>query len=119
MPLHVQLSRYRKDRLGSKIHLNPHTAITLLPRTTVLVVEGQSGAHAPGPCAGPPSASTCYPTLNTNEQCFSQGFARLQEVDSLSGTITGESGSGLGPTLTATGARCATRSRPSAAAAPD
>ncbi|HLV86517.1 MAG TPA: di-heme oxidoredictase family protein [Candidatus Sulfotelmatobacter sp.] len=53
----------------------------------------------PGPRSGPPGAGSFYPLLNANEQAFfSQAQQRFQEIDSVLGTITGESGSGLGPT---------------------
>jgi CxxC motif-containing protein (DUF1111 family) len=54
----------------------------------------------PGPRTGPAAAGSFYPTLNSNEQgFFNQAQLRFQEVDSVSGGITGESGSGLGPTF--------------------
>jgi CxxC motif-containing protein (DUF1111 family) len=54
----------------------------------------------PGPRPGPAAAGSFYPTLNSNEQAFfSQAQLRFQEVDSVSGKIAGESGSGLGPTF--------------------
>jgi cytochrome c peroxidase len=54
----------------------------------------------PGPRSGPANVGSYYPTLNSNEQnFFNQTLARFQEVDSVSGTIAAESGSGLGPTF--------------------
>ena len=54
----------------------------------------------PGPRSGPPAAGSFYPTLNSNEQAFfNQAQQRFQEVDSVSGTIAGETGGGLGPTF--------------------
>ena len=54
----------------------------------------------PGPRPGAPAAGSFYPTLNSNEQTFfSQAQLRFLEVDSVSGAVTGESGSGLGPTF--------------------
>ncbi len=54
----------------------------------------------PGPRSGPPDAGSYYPTLNSNEQAlFNQAQQRFQEVDSVSGSIAGETGSGLGPTF--------------------
>jgi CxxC motif-containing protein (DUF1111 family) len=54
----------------------------------------------PGPRPGPAAAGSFYPTLNTNEEAFfNQAQLRFQEVDSVSGGITGESGVGLGPTF--------------------
>ncbi|MGC2173254.1 MAG: di-heme oxidoredictase family protein [Candidatus Sulfotelmatobacter sp.] len=53
----------------------------------------------PGPRSGAAAAGSFYPTLNSNEQAFfNQAQLRFQEVDSVSGGIAGESGSGLGPT---------------------
>jgi len=52
----------------------------------------------PGPRTGPAAAGGFYPTLNSNEQAvFNQALSRFQEVDSVSGSIAGEAGSGLGP----------------------
>ncbi len=54
----------------------------------------------PGPRPGPAAAGSFYPTLNANEQAFfTQAQLRFQEVDSVSGGIAGETGSGLGPTF--------------------
>jgi len=54
----------------------------------------------PGPRGGPPDAGGKYPTLNANETAFfTQAQARFKEVDSVSGTIAGETGVGLGPTF--------------------
>lgn len=54
----------------------------------------------PGPRSGPAGAGGPYPTLNSNEQFFfGQALSRFMEVDSVSGKIPGEDGSGLGPTF--------------------
>jgi len=54
----------------------------------------------PGPRPGPAAAGSFFPTLNANEQnFFNQAQLRFQEIDSVSGNITGESGVGLGPTF--------------------
>jgi CxxC motif-containing protein (DUF1111 family) len=54
----------------------------------------------PGPRPGPAAAGDFYPTLNSNEQnFFHQAMSRFMEVDSVSGSIPGEAGSGLGPTF--------------------
>jgi CxxC motif-containing protein (DUF1111 family) len=56
----------------------------------------------PGPRGGPAAAGSPFPALNTNEQAFfNQALARFAEVDSVSGTIPGEAGVGLGPTFNA------------------
>ena len=54
----------------------------------------------PGPRSGAAGAGGYYPTLNAAEQLFfNQALARFKEVDSVSGGIAGEPGSGLGPTF--------------------
>ena len=54
----------------------------------------------PGPRGGPAAAGGYYPTLNATEQAaFSSAQMVFAEVDSVSGGISGESGSGLGPTF--------------------
>jgi CxxC motif-containing protein (DUF1111 family) len=54
----------------------------------------------PGPRNGPAAAGGYFPGLNANEQdLFSDSIQRFMEVDSVSGGIPGESGSGLGPTF--------------------
>jgi CxxC motif-containing protein (DUF1111 family) len=54
----------------------------------------------PGPRGGAAGAGAKFPTLNSNEtMLFNQAQQRFKEVDSVSGTISGESGSGLGPTF--------------------
>ena len=52
----------------------------------------------PGPRKGAAAAGGSFPGLNGNEQAlFNQALQVLQEIDSVSGTIAGEPGSGLGP----------------------
>jgi CxxC motif-containing protein (DUF1111 family) len=59
-----------------------------------------SSARDPGPRAGSPGAGDFFPTLNAVEQAsFAQARDRFQEVDSVSGTLPGEPGAGLGPTF--------------------
>lgn len=54
----------------------------------------------PGPRTGPAAAGSFYPTLNSNEQTlFNQALARFAEVDSVTGSLSGEAGKGLGPTF--------------------
>ena len=54
----------------------------------------------PGPRGGPPAAGSYYPGLTAYDQAyFAQALSRFQEVDSVSGTIPGQPGSGLGPTF--------------------
>src|SRR3984957_2357634 len=54
----------------------------------------------PGPRTGPPAAGSFFAGLSPNEQAFfNQAQLRFQEIDSVSGSISGEPGSGLGPTF--------------------
>ncbi|HKV39873.1 MAG TPA: di-heme oxidoredictase family protein [Blastocatellia bacterium] len=64
------------------------------------VLNAQSGAHDPGPRSGPANAGGPFPALNANEQAFfAAAKARFAEIDSVSGTVPGEDGVGLGPTF--------------------
>ncbi len=62
----------------------------------------------PGPRPGPAAAGSFFSTLNANEQAFfGQAKSSFEEVDSVSGTIAGEEGKGLGPTFNGNScARC-------------
>jgi len=54
----------------------------------------------PGPRKGPAGAGGYYATLDPNEQAiFALAATRFQEVDSVTGSIAGETGNGLGPTF--------------------
>ncbi|HTU34775.1 MAG TPA: di-heme oxidoredictase family protein [Candidatus Acidoferrum sp.] len=64
------------------------------------ILQAQSAAQDPGPRGGPAGAGGYYSTLDANEQFyFSQAQARFQEVDSVSGKLGGEPGTGLEPTF--------------------
>jgi len=68
---------------------------------TLLALLGTIHAQKdPGPRNGPAGAGGPYPTLNAEELAFfNQTLTRFKEVDSVSGTIGDETGSGLGPTF--------------------
>jgi len=54
----------------------------------------------PGPRSGAAAAGSYFTTLNPAEQAlFNQAQQRFQEIDSVSGRMAGEAGSGLGPTF--------------------
>ena len=56
----------------------------------------------PGPRGGAAGAGGYYPALNPTEQAFfAAAQGRFQEIDSVSGAVPGERGSGLGPTFNA------------------
>src|SRR5580692_3609837 len=89
---------------------NLDVAVVCLALAAIAVapVHAQSD---PGPRPGPAAAGSFYSTLNANEQAFfNQAQLRFQEIDSVSGGIAGETGSGLGPTSTGTAVRSATLS---------
>ncbi len=72
----------------------------LLVGSTTLIAQQNAtfGAHDPGPRPGTAGAGGFYPTLNATEQAFfSSGQGTFQETDSVSGTVPGEPGVGLGP----------------------
>ncbi len=78
-------------------HLTVPVVYLALASIAISPVHAQTD---PGPRPGPAAAGSFYPTLNANEQAFfNQAQLRFQEVDSVSGGIAGESGSGLGPTF--------------------
>ena len=62
-----------------------------------------SGAHDPGPRAGSLGAGQPLSTLSSSQlEYFRDGLARFSETDSVSGTVAGENGKGLGPGYNAT-----------------
>jgi CxxC motif-containing protein (DUF1111 family) len=66
----------------------------------VTAISFSAAQNDPGPRSGPAGAGAPYPSLNSNEQsAFSNAKTNFTEVDSVSGTIAGETGSGLGPTF--------------------
>ncbi len=69
--------------------------------TALLLATGVLQAQTdPGPRGGASGAGSYYHSLNANERnFFTQAQLRFQEIDSVSGTIPGEAGSGLGPTF--------------------
>ncbi len=78
-------------------HLIVAVAGLALANINVSPLHAQSD---PGPRPGPAAAGSYYPSLGAKEQAFfSQAQGRFQEVDSVSGGIAGEAGSGLGPTF--------------------
>ena len=68
---------------------------------TVIVNAGTVEAqHDPGPRKGAAGAGDFLPNLSDNERAFfNAAIVDFMEVDSVSGSIPGEEGSGLGPTF--------------------
>jgi CxxC motif-containing protein (DUF1111 family) len=74
--------------------------LTILGLGLLAVTPAAQAQHDPGPRSGPAAAGGFFPGLNTNEQTlFSESMQRFMETDSVSGSIPGENGSGLGPTF--------------------
>jgi hypothetical protein len=74
--------------------------LTTLGLALLAVAPAVQAQHDPGPRSGPTAAGGSYSGLNINEQnLFTESMQRFMEVDSVSGSIPGESGSGLGPTF--------------------
>lgn len=84
------------------LNLSPrNTIIRITGFAVVLLGVGNLNAQTdPGPRGGPTGAGGYYPTLNDNEQSvFNRALGVFKEVDSVSGTVSGEPGSGLGPSF--------------------
>jgi CxxC motif-containing protein (DUF1111 family) len=70
-------------------------ALTLTVNTTTLMAQ-----HDPGPRGGAPGAGGPFPNITTDEESFfTHALSTFMEVDSVSGGVPGEDGSGLGPTF--------------------
>ena len=64
----------------------------------LLTTVSTRAQNDPGPRSGAAGAGGFYPSLNSNEQSlFTQALQRFMEVDSVTGSISGEGGRGLGP----------------------
>jgi CxxC motif-containing protein (DUF1111 family) len=67
---------------------------------TIVVTGTLQAQQDPGPRGGAAAAGGPFPGLNTDEQTFfSQTRNRFLEVDSVSGTLSGEADAGSGPTF--------------------
>ncbi len=83
--------------LSGKLHHKSARIVLALTMSCAAHVGAQTD---PGPRGGASGAGGFYPSLNSTEQ-FAFGTARtvFQEVDSVSGTMPGEAGKGLGPSF--------------------
>jgi hypothetical protein len=72
----------------------------LIALACITAISFSAAQKDPGPRRGPAAAGGPYSELNSNEQtAFSNAKGSFMEVDSVSGTIPGEPGTGLGPTF--------------------
>jgi CxxC motif-containing protein (DUF1111 family) len=82
----------------------PTSDQSLLDAPTAVDFNLRAGVRDPGPRAGASGAGSAYPGLTAAElETFADGQEDFEEIDSVSGAIEGEDGSGLGPTFNATG----------------
>jgi CxxC motif-containing protein (DUF1111 family) len=83
-------------------------AVVGLALTVVVSAGTLEAQHDPGPRAGAAGAGDVLPDLSDNEKAFfNAAIVDFMEVDSVSGSIPGEEGSGLGPTFNGNGcAQC-------------
>ena len=76
------------------------TLVVCLGLFTAVSTVRLHGQQDPGPRAGAAGAGSFYPGLGAGEQSvFTQSMQAFMEVDSVSGEITNEGGTGLGPTF--------------------
>jgi CxxC motif-containing protein (DUF1111 family) len=76
--------------------------LTRVPHITAFVLATAivNAQVDPGPRGGAPGAGSYYNTLSANEQnFFNQAQLRFEAIDSVAGTLPGETDSGLGPTF--------------------
>jgi cytochrome c5 len=79
----------------SRFHVLSVCLAAVLPGAAVVCAQVD-----PGPRPGTAGAGSFYPTLNGSEQAlFNSASLVFKEVDSVTGTLAGETGSGLGPTF--------------------
>ena len=83
-------------------------AVVGLALTVVVSAGTLEAQHDPGPRAGAAGAGEPFPGLSADEKAFfDAAIVDFMEVDSVSGAIPGEKGSGLGPTFNGNGcAQC-------------
>jgi CxxC motif-containing protein (DUF1111 family) len=79
-------------------------AVVGLALTVIVNTRTLEAQHDPGPRKGPAGAGEVLPKSSDNEKAFfGAAIADFMEVDSVSGSIPGEDGSGLGPTFNGNG----------------
>lgn len=86
--------------MNSKNKTHLLACVAQLTMVALMICGTAMAQRDPGPRSGPAAAGAAYPTLNPTEQAaFNSAQAVFAEVDSVSGTISGEAGKGLGPTF--------------------
>ncbi len=91
--------------------MNPRyfvSAVVCLGMLTTIITGKVQAQQDPGPRGGESAAGSFYRMLGPTEQSdFAEALKTFMEVDSVSGTIEGEDGAGLGPTFNGNGcAQC-------------
>jgi CxxC motif-containing protein (DUF1111 family) len=80
--------------------INQKLVVAVVGCSLFVAVPVARTQHDPGPRSGAAGAGGAYSSLNSDEQnLFNQARQVFAEVDSVSGSIPGEDGVGLGPTF--------------------
>jgi CxxC motif-containing protein (DUF1111 family) len=92
---------FELKRRPMSLRTSRHKAIGFVCAFAMLACAGHVEAQVdPGPRGGAAGSGGNFPSLNAVEQSgFATAKAVFQEVDSVSGTLPGETGLGLGPTF--------------------
>lgn len=86
--------------MNSKNNTHRFACVARVAMVALMICGTAMAQRDPGPRGGPAAAGAAYPTLSPAEQAaFNSAQADFAEVDSVSGTISGEEGKGLGPTF--------------------
>ena len=100
------MKRYGYRRIATAIAVTACISLTPAPlalaqhetSSTTSSPSPSSAVHDPGPRAGSVGAGQPLSTLNADQMSyFQEAMARFAETDSVSGTMSGEDGKGLGP----------------------
>ncbi len=75
-------------------------AVVGLALTVVVSAGTLEAQHDPGPRGGDPGVGGAFPGVSTDEEMFFKAtISDFMEIDSVTGSVPGETGSGLGPTF--------------------
>jgi len=96
--MHPKSCTSTKEPARRKSVVAAFSLVTLVPFVAIVVLHAQSGARDPGVRGGAAGAGGPIAALTVQEtKFFQEGQNRFLEIDSVSGTVAGEAGSGLGP----------------------